>query len=70
LGGIKGLSVSVYSRNIMIWTKAKIGIDPERAFQAESSTEGKRGVQFKQGIERYNLDPWVIPVGIKLDLTF
>ncbi len=70
LGGIKGLSVSVYSRNIMIWTKAKIGIDPERAFQAEASTEGKRGVQFKQGIERYNLDPWVIPVGIKLDLTF
>ena len=70
LGGIKSLAVSVYSRNIMIWTKAKIGVDPERAFQAESSTEGKRGVQFKQGIERYNLDPWVIPVGVKFDLTF
>ena len=68
--GIKGLSVSVYSRNIMLWTKAKIGIDPESAFQAEQSTEGKRGVQFKQGIERYNLTPGVIPVGIKLDLTF
>ena len=70
MGGIKGLSVSVYSRNIMLWTKAKIGIDPERAFQAEASTEGKRGIQFKQGIERYNLDPWVIPVGVKFDLTF
>ncbi len=68
--GIKGFSVSVYSRNIMIWTKAKIGVDPERAFQAEQSTEGKRGIQFKQGIERYNLDPWVIPVGVKFDLTF
>ena len=54
----------------MIWTKAKIGIDPERAFQAEASNEGKRGIQFKQGIERYNLDPWVIPVGVKFDLTF
>ncbi len=70
LGGIKSFAVSVYSRNIMIWTKAKIGVDPERAFQAESSTEGKRGVQFKQGIERYNLEPWVIPVGVKFDLTF
>jgi len=70
LGGIKTMAVSVYSRNIMIWTKAKIGIDPERAFQVEQSTQGKRGTQFMQGIERYNLDPWVIPVGVKFDLTF
>jgi TonB-linked SusC/RagA family outer membrane protein len=70
IGAIQGISLSVYSRNIMLWTKAKIGIDPERAFQAEGSTEGKRGTQFKQGIERYNLEPWVIPVGIKIDLTF
>ncbi len=54
----------------MLWTKAKVGIDPERAFQAESSTEGKRGTQFKQGIERYNLEPWVMPIGIKIDITF
>lgn len=70
MGGIKSLAVSIYSRNIMIWTKAKIGIDPERAFQVEQSTQGKRGTQFMQGIERYNLDPWVIPVGVKFDLTF
>ena len=70
MGGIKSLAVSVYSRNIMIWTKAKIGIDPERAFQVEQSTQGKRGTQFMQGIERYNLDPWVITVGVKFDLTF
>ncbi len=70
MGAVKALSVSIYSRNIMLWTKAKIGVDPERAFQAEQSTGGKRGVQFMQGIERYNLDPWVIPVGVKFDLTF
>lgn len=70
IGKIEDLSISLYSRNIMLWTKAKIGIDPERAFQAESSTDNKRGTQFKQGIERYNLDPWVIPVGLKVDLTF
>lgn len=70
LGAIQDISVSVYSRNIMLWTKAKAGLDPERAFQAESSTDGKRGTQFKQGIERYNLEPWVIPIGIKFDVTF
>jgi TonB-linked SusC/RagA family outer membrane protein len=70
IGVVQDIAVSLYSRNIILWTKAKVGIDPERAFQAESSTGGTRGTQFKQGIERYNLEPWVIPVGIKLDITF
>jgi hypothetical protein len=70
IGAIHNISFSVYSRNIMLWTKAKTGIDPERAFQAESSTEGRRGTQFKQGIERFNLDPWVIPIGFKIDMIF
>lgn len=61
--GIRDVFVSVYSRNIMLWTKAKIGIDPERAFQAEAG-------HFKQGIERYNVEPWVMPIGLKLNLTF
>ena len=61
--GIQNMSVSVFSRNIVLWTKAKIGVDPERAFQAEASG-------FKQGIERYNIEPWVLPVGFKLNLTF
>ena len=68
--GIQGAMFSVYSRNIMLWTKdSSFGIDPERAFQAEAS-KGNRGTQFKQGIERYNVDPWVIPVGFKLDVSF
>ena len=67
---INGLAVSVYSRNIMLWTKANIGVDPERAFQIEGSTDGKRGTQFKQGIERWNLEPWAMPVGVKLNITF
>ena len=67
--GIQSANISVYSRNIILWTKAGIGIDPERAFQPESGTQGS-GTQFKQGIERYNINPWVIPVGFKLGLTF
>lgn len=70
IGFVQNIALSLYSRNIILWTKAKAGIDPERAFQAESSTGGTRGTQFKQGIERYNLEPWVIPLGIKLDITF
>ncbi|MBS3771453.1 MAG: TonB-dependent receptor, partial [Bacteroidales bacterium] len=67
---VKSASISVYSRNIMLWTKdSDFGTDPERAYQAESST-GNRGMQFKQGIERYNVDPRVIPIGFRLDLNF
>jgi len=61
--GINQLAVSVYSRNIMLWTKAKINVDPETAFQPTGSS-------FMQGIERYNITPWSIPLGIKLDVTF
>lgn len=66
--GMQSASFSVYSRNIMLWTKAGIGIDPETAFQQESGTQA--GTQFKQGIERYNVTPWVMPVGFKLNITF
>lgn len=66
--GMQSAVFSLYSRNIMLWTKAKIGIDPETAFQQETSSGG--GMQFKQGIERYNVIPWVMPVGFKLNLTF
>ena len=62
--GIQGLLVSVYSRNILLWTKdSDFGIDPERAFQTSGSG-------FKQGIERYNVYPWVVPVGFKLNVSF
>ncbi len=67
--GVSSANVALYSRNIMLWTKAGIGIDPEMAFQPEGGTQGS-GIQFKQGIERYNVNPWVIPVGFKLGLTF
>jgi hypothetical protein len=66
--GLQNANLSVYSRNIMLWTKAKIGVDPETAFQHESNRQA--GTQFKQGIERYNVTPWVIPIGFKLGLTF
>ena len=63
--GVQELNFSIYSRNIMLWTKdSDLGVDPERAFQAE------RSGRFSQGVERYNVNPWVIPIGFKIGLTF
>jgi TonB-linked SusC/RagA family outer membrane protein len=67
--GIQNATIAVYSRNIILWTKAGIGVDPETAFQASSGVQ-KSGIQFKQGIERYNVSPWTIPVGFKLNFNF
>ncbi|GAB4000647.1 SusC/RagA family TonB-linked outer membrane protein [Spirosoma daeguense] len=66
--GLQNATFSVYSRNIILWTAAKINIDPEMAFQPQAGAQA--GTQFKQGIERYNVTPWVIPVGFRLGLTF
>ncbi|WP_247236715.1 SusC/RagA family TonB-linked outer membrane protein [Telluribacter sp. SYSU D00476] len=62
-GGIRNANISVFSRNIVLWTAAKIGIDPERAFQAD-------GGRFRQGIELQNVMPWTVPVGFKLNFNF
>ncbi|SHJ07635.1 TonB-linked outer membrane protein, SusC/RagA family [Tangfeifania diversioriginum] len=67
--GIQSSSISLYSRNLILWTKADVNIDPEMAFQPEGGTQGS-GIQFKQGIERFNVNPWTIPVGIRLNVNF
>lgn len=67
--GVQNVNLGIYSRNIILWTKAKINIDPEMAYQPEAGVQG--GVsQFKQGIERYNVTPWVMPIGFRLGITF
>jgi len=63
--GMENVYFSLYSRNIMLWTKdSALGVDPERAFQAEGNGS------FSQGVERYNVNPWTIPIGFKLGFTF
>jgi TonB-linked SusC/RagA family outer membrane protein len=68
--GIKNASVSLYTGNLMIWTAAKIGIDPERAFQANAGNQGNTQSQFKQGYERQNVMPWSATGGVKLNFSF
>ncbi|NOR74644.1 MAG: SusC/RagA family TonB-linked outer membrane protein [Draconibacterium sp.] len=62
--GIQDVNFSIYSRNIMLWTKdSELGIDPERAFQSSGSG-------FNQGAEQWNAQPWIVPVGFKIGFTF
>jgi hypothetical protein len=61
--GVNNINISVYSRNIMLWTASKIGIDPERAYQNDAG-------RFKQGIELYNVYPWTFPIGFKVNFSF
>lgn len=69
LGKLRNATFSIYTRNLMLWTKADIGIDPERAFWANSGTQGNTSSQFRQGIERQNVMPWSFPIGFKLNFN-
>ncbi len=66
---LQGISFGIYTRNVILWTKAKAGVDPEAAFQFQTGNQGNNS-QFRQGIERYNITPWTIPMGVKLGVRF
>jgi TonB-linked SusC/RagA family outer membrane protein len=70
LKGFQNASVSVFTRNLMLWTKADIGIDPERAFQLQASKQGDSANLFRQGIELQNVNPWTMPLGFKFNANF
>lgn len=69
LWGLRNAHFALFSRNIMVWTAAKIGIDPERAFQATGGKQGDTASMFRQGIELQNVMPWTVPVGFKLNFS-
>lgn len=66
----KGANFAVYTRNLMLWNAADIGIDPERAFQSSGGNQGDGRSQFKQGFERQNVMPWSYSVGFKMNFNF
>lgn len=70
IGILRNATFAVYTRNIMLWTKADIGIDPERAFWANAGRQGDTQSQFRQGIERQNVMPWSVSYGFKLNFNF
>ncbi|OOG77121.1 SusC/RagA family TonB-linked outer membrane protein [Algoriphagus sp. A40] len=70
LKGFQNASVSLFTRNLMLWTKADVGIDPERAFQLQASKQGDSANLFRQGIELQNVNPWTMPLGFKFNANF
>ncbi len=67
IGNIKAqaVSLSFFMRNLIIWTKAQNGIDPEAA----GFLQGSRG-SYNLGWERSNMDPWTATFGLKLNVQF
>lgn len=61
----QGLSLSLFMRNFMLWTKAKNGIDPETAGLLQTG----RG-SYNLGWERSNMGPWTAILGLKLNVEF
>ncbi|RIH65465.1 SusC/RagA family TonB-linked outer membrane protein [Mariniphaga sediminis] len=60
---IQNSSVSFIATNMFQWNAAGLDIDPERAYRA------RRGV-WNQGVEYYNVMPWIGTLGIKLNVEF
>ncbi|MCC5928350.1 MAG: SusC/RagA family TonB-linked outer membrane protein [Cyclobacteriaceae bacterium] len=69
-GGFRNANFSVYTRNLILWTAAGIGIDPERAFQVQGGRQGDTANSFRQGLELQNVLPWTVPIGFRLNFTF
>lgn len=57
------VSFSVFTKNIMLWNAADIGIDPELAYYQNNGS-------YDIGKEKWNALPWVAPVGFTINLTF
>jgi hypothetical protein len=67
--GFKAATISVFTRNLILWTKANNGIDPERAFTITGSKQGDTQNIFRQGLELQNVQPWTVSYGFKLNFT-
>ena len=60
---IQNASLSIFATNMFEWTKAGVGVDPERAFLSNNG-------QWVQGLEYYNAMPWTGSLGFKLFMEF
>lgn len=70
LPGIQSMRVSLYARNLLLWTAAGIGVDPERAFTARTEAQGDTKMMFRQGLEWQNVIPYSTSIGFNIDLNF
>lgn len=60
---LQRLGLSVFCRNIMLWTANNYNLDPERAFNVGNGV-------LEQGLEKFNLMPQSVSYGMKLNIEF
>ncbi|MEO7046310.1 MAG: hypothetical protein ABI091_13455, partial [Ferruginibacter sp.] len=71
----QSLSISLFMKNLILWTEAKNGIDPETAYLSQQGDAGigqPEGINrpLSQGFDRWNVSPWTATVGLKLNVQF
>lgn len=64
-----GISVSLFVRNLMLWTKAKNHIDPESTMM-NSSDQFTGTPNYLLGYDRASFYPWTMSSGVKLNIQF
>ena len=64
-----GISVSVFVRNLMLWTKAKNNIDPESTMM-NTNDQFTASSNYLLGYDRASFYPWTMSSGVKLNIQF
>jgi TonB-linked SusC/RagA family outer membrane protein len=67
--GSNGLSLSVFARNLMLWTKADNYIDPESTMM-NTNDQFTPSAKYHLGYDRASFYPWSMSMGVKLNITF
>ncbi len=67
--GAGSTSLSLFARNIILWTKAKNYMDPESTMMNENS-QFSSSPNYLFGYDRASFYPWTMSLGIKLGIQF
>ena len=67
--GSGGISISVFVRNLMIWTKSKNNIDPESTMM-NTNDQFTASTNYLLGFDRASFYPWTMSSGLKLNIQF
>ncbi len=67
--GAGNMSLSLFTRNIILWTKAKNYIDPESTMM-NGNDQFTSSPNYLLGFDRASFYPWTMSMGMKLNIQF
>jgi TonB-linked SusC/RagA family outer membrane protein len=67
--GAGSASLSLFARNIILWTKAKNNIDPESTMM-NGNSQFSSTPNYLLGFDRASFYPWTMSAGVKLNIQF